>query len=135
MTTTNLIASRVFNENLHETLLSAIRAILDEPEMVSKIVSSILASPPACKSAPMTVAGAMASLEAIAEVDAEIACCLMAHLWVHASQTTGEFEVCDAIDLWISKITSPYVVKQLRFLHEMAPDHRSQQHFLSMLTP
>lgn len=134
MTITTAIASRILEEHPDETVLAAMRASLDEPEMVSNIVSSIVTIPLSCNSAPLSVAVAMARLEAIAEVDAEIACCLMAHLWMHASENSGEFDVCDAVDLWIANTHSPLVAKHLRFLAEMSPHPGSRKHFQSMLT-
>ncbi len=131
MTTTQLFAARILNESPNPQLLLELRSRFGDPASGGEIVASMLSNLRVSQTAVESVSTAMKTLEAIAEQDEEIACCLMAHLWAASSQIDGAFAVSDAIDLWISNTRSKMLGDQLRFLSDASDEH-TREHFRSL---
>ncbi len=133
MSTTQILAVRILNESPDPKLVTELRLHIDDPKVTGLIVDSMLFSLRVSMTEFESVSAAMDRLEAMAEQDEEVACCLMAHLWSASSQVEGSFDVSDAIDLWITNTGTPLVISQLRFLCDSAAEEETRKHFRSMI--
>ena len=80
------------------------------------------------------VAIAMESLEAMAEYQVDVACCLMLALWPIASELRMH-DVCNAVDLWIWHNRSTAVIEHIKQLTASEFDPRLKRHLEGLLPP
>ena len=131
--TTQLLAKRVLNDSPNLELIHELRSRLNDPEAAGMIVNRMLFDLLTSYTELESAIKAMERLELVADVDTEVGCSLMAHLWGAASKVEGAYDVVDAIDLWIANEGSPMLEHQLRYLADSGVDQSISEHFRSII--
>lgn len=132
MSTTTQLIERICDDSMKPDLLEDLRTAVGEPETADAIVGALLARYGLSSQALEAVASVMERLEVIAESDAELGCCLMAHLWGTASQVEGAFDVTDSIDLWLANTKPVGLEAQVRYLAQRSQNPHLAEHFSSI---
>jgi hypothetical protein len=114
-------------------LLDELRSAVSEPESAEAIVRALLSKYGISTNASEAVGSVMEILETIAESDAELGCCLMAHLWGTASQIEGAFDITDAIDLWLADTNTNRLEAQIRYLAKNSREPYIAEYFKGVI--
>ena len=107
------LSTRILADGANSDVLHELRSIVDKPEILGTIVASLIRLEPH-DSQLEKVQNVMTRLEAIANFDKEIGCCMMVHLLETAGNTIDAHDTCDGIALWLDSVRSSSIERHLR---------------------